>query len=97
LASWKRAPLDRKGFFLPPFAGEQLAGPIFCEQSTPIDMGKSSTLEGEPAGKPDKRMAGAYKGFSRMAGEGSRRTDEGDRAGLERVEKSNALTGEHAW
>ena len=51
-------------------------------QTTRVNIGMSATLEGEPPGEPDQRVASALNPFSRDAGEGSRRPDEGDRADL---------------
>ncbi len=48
-----------------------------------VNMGMCVTLEGEPPGEPDHREARALNPFSRAAGEGGRRPDEGDRAELE--------------
>ena len=55
-------------------------GPILRAPATGEGMGMRATLEGEPPGEPDKYAASALNRFSRVAGEGGRRPDEGDRA-----------------
>ena len=61
-------------------------GPTWNARTTRVNIGMSATLEGEPPGEPDQRAASALNRFSRPAGEGGRRPDEGDRSDLERAD-----------